>query len=103
MVYSFVVSRASFSLISSPPRYGRVSIPTAVLSMNASRARLTNLTLKGALHNFPCYCETKLLEFHMIKKSTIVLVYNLISTRYDRACGIHHILIQWIMYRMDKI
>ena len=49
VVYSFVVSRASFLLISSPPRYGRVSIPTAVLSTNASRAGLTNLTLKGAL------------------------------------------------------
>jgi len=49
VVYSFVVSRASFSLISSPPLYWRVSIPTAVLSTNASRAGLTNLTLKGAL------------------------------------------------------
>lgn len=48
VVYSFVVSRASFSLISSPPLYWKVSIPTAVLSTNASRAGLTNLTLKGA-------------------------------------------------------
>ena len=49
VVYSFVVSRASFSLISSPPLYGRVSIPMAILSTNASQAGLTNLTLKGAL------------------------------------------------------
>jgi hypothetical protein len=49
VVYSFIVTRASFSLISSPPLYWKVSIPTAVLSTNASRAGLTNLSLKGAL------------------------------------------------------
>lgn len=38
VVYSFVVSRASFSLRSAPPLEGKVSIPTAVLSTNASRA-----------------------------------------------------------------